>query len=264
MATDPFRRAHDEYLKLRAQLERKAITAAAFETALHELMFEHDGRFWMLGVNSGGWYVHDGQDWVSAEPPEIQAATVALPLAPAAPLQVQAKADYATVPLPVAPVPSTQDANVDASIVGVAEAPSSNAPMPPVPVLAGLPRAYKLAFALQIVSGLLVFALGVALSWVVFDKGNARPAGDTLDIDLATSPLVLGIFMILLGFSALSRRWLLALAIPAIVAGIGFACAHYNLSSGHRFWWWPDLLVAVGTAAFVGALVGAIVRRFAP
>jgi len=29
------------------------------------------GKFWMLGADSGKWYVHDGQTWVEAEPPEL-------------------------------------------------------------------------------------------------------------------------------------------------------------------------------------------------
>jgi hypothetical protein len=32
-------------------------------------MIEHEGRYWMLGADSGKWYVHDGQTWVEAAPP---------------------------------------------------------------------------------------------------------------------------------------------------------------------------------------------------
>jgi hypothetical protein len=40
-----------------------------FRAAVEAQVIDHGGRYWMLGVNSGAWYVHDGTDWCEADPP---------------------------------------------------------------------------------------------------------------------------------------------------------------------------------------------------
>lgn len=66
---NPFKQAEDEYFVLRGKLELGRITRDQFEAALHDLMIEDtQGRHWMLGVDSGRWFVHDGQAWVGADP----------------------------------------------------------------------------------------------------------------------------------------------------------------------------------------------------
>jgi len=70
MDEDRFKKAEDEYFRLKGQLAAGRITAEQFEVALKDLMIEDtQGRYWMLGADSGQWYVHDGQAWVQAEPP---------------------------------------------------------------------------------------------------------------------------------------------------------------------------------------------------
>ncbi len=67
---DRFRRAQDDYFVLRGQLETGRVTREQFDAALKQLMIQDaQGRFWMLGADSGRWYVHDGQNWVEAQPP---------------------------------------------------------------------------------------------------------------------------------------------------------------------------------------------------
>lgn len=67
-----FENAEREFLKLKGQLAAGRITSEQFDAALKDLIVEDaQGKFWMLGSDSGKWYVHDGQTWVEADPPEL-------------------------------------------------------------------------------------------------------------------------------------------------------------------------------------------------
>lgn len=64
-----FREVQDEYFRLRGLFSTGRLTQSEFEAALDKLMFDYQGRYWMIGVNTGKWYVHDGTRWNEAEPP---------------------------------------------------------------------------------------------------------------------------------------------------------------------------------------------------
>ena len=65
-----FARVEAEYRRLKAQVERGALTEAEFRAQLEELMIEDEqGRWWIVGYETGQWYVHDGEKWVQQEPP---------------------------------------------------------------------------------------------------------------------------------------------------------------------------------------------------
>lgn len=71
---DPFKRALEEYFLLKGKLATGRITDAEFEAALKALMVQDaQGRYWMLGSDTGKWYVHDGAQWIEGLPPGIQA-----------------------------------------------------------------------------------------------------------------------------------------------------------------------------------------------
>lgn len=64
-----FKKAEDEYFRLKGQLAAGRITQAQFEAALKDLAFQDAlGRFWNLGPDSGKWYMHVGQNWVESDP----------------------------------------------------------------------------------------------------------------------------------------------------------------------------------------------------
>ena len=42
---------------------------------MQEIQVEYEGRDWMLGKNSGKWYVYDGQQWVKSDPPTASPAS---------------------------------------------------------------------------------------------------------------------------------------------------------------------------------------------
>jgi hypothetical protein len=67
---DPrFDEAEAEYRRLRDQLDHGAIGPQDLDAALNRIVFDLGGRYWMIGANSGRWYVSEGDRWVEADPP---------------------------------------------------------------------------------------------------------------------------------------------------------------------------------------------------
>ncbi|MBI5035392.1 MAG: hypothetical protein HZB51_33110 [Chloroflexi bacterium] len=74
MSNDKFRQAENQFFLLKGQLETRRITREQFDAALKELMVQDtDGRYWTIGGDTGIWYVHDGKNWVKAQPPGTSA-----------------------------------------------------------------------------------------------------------------------------------------------------------------------------------------------
>jgi len=103
-----FRQAEEAFERLRGQYAAGSLSADAFKTAVEAQRVDHDGRWWMLGVNTGRWYVHDGTAWTEAEPPRAAAPTPAAP--PPAPPPTPA----------VVPTRRTNPLSLVAAAVGVA------------------------------------------------------------------------------------------------------------------------------------------------
>ena len=83
---EKFQKAEQEYFILRGKLQTGHITREEFEAALKEQMAQDaQCRYWILGINSGKWYVHDGKDWVQSEPPNASDAPIVAPTPPIAP-----------------------------------------------------------------------------------------------------------------------------------------------------------------------------------
>jgi hypothetical protein len=68
-----FARAEDAYLRLRHQFDAGSLSADQFQSAIRSQMIDHGGRYWMIGVNSGDWYVDDRGEWREADPPLARA-----------------------------------------------------------------------------------------------------------------------------------------------------------------------------------------------
>jgi hypothetical protein len=74
-----------EFRRLKAQFESGALTEAEFKAQLEELMIEDEqGRWWILGYETGQWYVHDGEKWVQQDPPRATPGPSARPGYPGA------------------------------------------------------------------------------------------------------------------------------------------------------------------------------------
>jgi hypothetical protein len=57
-SNEAFKKAEDEFFRLKGQLAAGRITNAQFNPALNNLVIEHEGRWWIIGANSSKWYVH--------------------------------------------------------------------------------------------------------------------------------------------------------------------------------------------------------------
>jgi len=68
-----FKDLEQAFLRLKMQFERGEISRTEFIADMKKLRFrDEDGRFWMIGAQSGRWYYFDGKDWIQSEPPSLQ------------------------------------------------------------------------------------------------------------------------------------------------------------------------------------------------
>ena len=64
-----FSQVEAEFQRLKGQFEAGAITEDEFKAQLEELMIEdEEGKWWIIGYETGQWYYHDGEKWVPGEP----------------------------------------------------------------------------------------------------------------------------------------------------------------------------------------------------
>ena len=144
-ASDPrFADVERQYYALKEQLSGGKLTREQFEAALQKLMIlDAQTRYWMMGAETGKWYMYDGQNWQQGDPPSSAA-----PAAPVAAASVAAtQSDSATLasftpPADAAAAPVTADAAPTMSFTPPAE---STAPVTPdvAPTMTFTPPAQK-------------------------------------------------------------------------------------------------------------------------
>jgi hypothetical protein len=67
---DQFREAEATYSLLREKFERQRISPQEFADSLKQLRIKDEqGRFWVIGAQSGKWYAFENGEWVEAKPP---------------------------------------------------------------------------------------------------------------------------------------------------------------------------------------------------
>jgi ribosomal protein L40E len=67
---DQFREAEATFSRLRERFRDKQISQEEFSDSLKQLRIkDDDGRFWVLGAQSGRWYVHERGQWIEAKAP---------------------------------------------------------------------------------------------------------------------------------------------------------------------------------------------------
>lgn len=77
-----FQDAEKTYKDLRAQHAAGKLSDPDFESKVGDLrMQDSQGRWWQIGVQTGEWYMHDGQKWNKAKPPTMAAAPATEPSA---------------------------------------------------------------------------------------------------------------------------------------------------------------------------------------
>jgi hypothetical protein len=85
---DRFAQVEAEVARLRRDLAAGRLTEEQFKAQLRELMVQDaQGTWWMVGAETGGWYRHDGANWVRADRPgrvalRVAPQSVVRPIAP--------------------------------------------------------------------------------------------------------------------------------------------------------------------------------------
>jgi hypothetical protein len=70
---DQFREVEETFQALREKFNDHKISQREFIDTLKSLRIKDpDGRFWMIGAQTGKWYYFEGNDWVQAEPPTLK------------------------------------------------------------------------------------------------------------------------------------------------------------------------------------------------
>jgi hypothetical protein len=69
---DQFREVEAAFGRLKEKFGGGRISQQEFIDSLKQLRIKDDeGRFWMIGAQSGNWYFFNGEDWVQARPPSF-------------------------------------------------------------------------------------------------------------------------------------------------------------------------------------------------
>jgi hypothetical protein len=230
-----FRSAEEEYLRLKGEVEAGRTTLEGLESALQDSMIEHEGRWWMLGTNSGAWYVHDGSAWTRATPPQGPEPTAATGV-PGAVGRTRTG------------VPTTSGGAAAATPDRLRLA----AGTPGAIVLRRLCAASLALGGLAVLTKLLAVASG---SWGLFRLGDVATIGAAFLFGLAAVPLYraipLGIFLIAFGVVALLGLGTIDEGYPPPLPG-----------AEQLFYLWPAGIVLVaGIAGLLGSAGGYGISR---
>jgi ribosomal protein L40E len=69
---DQFREVEATFGRLKERFAEGRISQQEFIDSLKQLRIkDNEGRFWMIGAQSGKWYQFDGRDWAQAKPPSL-------------------------------------------------------------------------------------------------------------------------------------------------------------------------------------------------
>lgn len=68
-----FENVEEEFTRLKREFRLGKISRREFIEQLKKLRLkDEEGRFWMIGAQSGKWYFFDGKNWVQSEPPSLE------------------------------------------------------------------------------------------------------------------------------------------------------------------------------------------------
>ena len=71
--SDQFREIESAFGRLKERFNEGRISQREFIDSLKQLRLkDEEGHFWMIGAQTGRWYVYDGDDWRPAKPPSLQ------------------------------------------------------------------------------------------------------------------------------------------------------------------------------------------------
>jgi hypothetical protein len=68
-----FKDAEEKFKQIKSQFISGILSEAEFKARLEEMMIQdEEGKWWMIGFESGQWYFNDGTSWVRSDPPGYQ------------------------------------------------------------------------------------------------------------------------------------------------------------------------------------------------
>ena len=66
-----FAQVETKFKELKRKYDAGAFSEEDFKAQLEELMIEDaEGKWWIIGYETGKWYYHDGERWVQSKPPK--------------------------------------------------------------------------------------------------------------------------------------------------------------------------------------------------
>lgn len=69
MDLEKFRDIEEKYRNLKERFEKNEISSEELKVSLKKMMIRDDeGNYWIIGSNTGKWYVYDGTDWKEKTP----------------------------------------------------------------------------------------------------------------------------------------------------------------------------------------------------
>ncbi len=69
---DQFREVEAAFALLREKFQAQKITPQEFADSLRQLRIkDDDGRFWVIGAESGKWYAYENGEWLERRPPSL-------------------------------------------------------------------------------------------------------------------------------------------------------------------------------------------------
>jgi len=178
-----FQEAERTYKDLKSQHASGKLSDADFEAQVGKLKLQDgQGRWWQIGVQTGDWYMHDGQKWNKAKPPLEAPPPVVAPPPP--------MTEATTMPLE--PTPAS-----------VASAPAPNekkpgrASVPPTRLFSskpagrdgGLPMPMLIGIIAGVAVVVILIAVGVMWAMGVFGGSTTAKATTTPTRVAAASPI---------------------------------------------------------------------------
>ena len=69
MDHNKFKETENKYISLKSLLESGSISSEELKLKLKKMMIKDDvGNYWMIGSNTGKWYIYNGTDWKEKDP----------------------------------------------------------------------------------------------------------------------------------------------------------------------------------------------------
>ncbi len=164
-----FQDAEKTYRDLKQQHAAEKLTDEDFEAQVAKLLHQDaQGHWWQLGVETGEWYMHDGQKWNKAKPPPAPVALAVPPPAPVALAAPPPPADSVAAAEGGAAQKNTRASVLPARRERVAPAGRDNGKGLPTPTLIGIIAFVAVVAMLIVVGGYFV------ISGVLGGRATAR------------------------------------------------------------------------------------------